>query len=116
MSNLTISHHSQLQHELVAGQPRDRNPAGRAAGQPRTSQTIERAVERTRIRTVIAICVGVIVVSFLFALFLAGGEEAALLTTGIGLTAFLFGLPFWIAAIDAQCEGTRDTLSRKKRH
>lgn len=69
---------------------------------------IERRVNRVGLRTLMLLVVGITVVSFTLAVFLAGWDLALLFTVGTTLFALLFGGPFWIAAYDDIVRAERD--------
>jgi hypothetical protein len=66
--------------------------------------TPAQAAERARVRTVMAIVGGVFVAAMALAVFILPADLIVLGGVGICLTVLLFGLPFWISAIDEAAE------------
>jgi len=77
---------------------------------------IQVRLERASLRTVASIVVGVTLVAFILAVVFLGWELAVIGTVGIGLTALLFGSPFWIAAVDAEVEREHARLTGSSTH
>jgi hypothetical protein len=68
------------------------------------ARTPEESAERARIRTVLAIVALVVVAGMGLAAFLLPADMVIVGGTGIALTFLLFGIPFWISAIDEAAE------------
>jgi len=75
----------------------------------------EEAAERAKIRTVLAIVALVVVAGMVLAMFLLPADMVIVGGTGIALTFLLFGIPFWISAIDEAAEQA-STRARADQH
>ena len=78
-----------------------------APRKPFSAKQVEAAIERARVRAVVGIVIGCMIVAFVLSVVLMGWQFAALGTIGLSLTGLMFGLPFWLAVIDAKVEDAR---------